>query len=168
VRLAAAEATLTRVLSLTPKHAMAHCLLGFVQINTNRAIQGIAECEKALELDRNLAHAHGFIGLAKCFSGRAEETEAHVQEASRLSPRDDKTSDWMGMIGVAKSYLGDDDAAVGSFRRSIEANRNAPHSCISFWPLPWLIRVGLMKRGPRYKPGLLSIRLSPSRASAPV
>jgi TolB-like protein/class 3 adenylate cyclase/Flp pilus assembly protein TadD len=126
VRLAAAEATLTRVLSLTPKHAMAHCLLGFVQINTNRAIQGIAECEQALELDRNLAQAHGFIGLAKCFSGRAEETEAHVQEAFRLSPRDNKTSEWMGMIAVGKSYLGDDDAAVGSFRRSIEANRNAP------------------------------------------
>jgi TolB-like protein/class 3 adenylate cyclase/Flp pilus assembly protein TadD len=126
VRLAAAEATLTRVLSLTPKHAMAHCLLGFVQINTNRAIQGIAECEQALELDRNLAQAHGFIGLAKCFSGRAEETEAHVQEAFRLSPRDNKASEWMGMIAVGKSYLGDDDAAVGSFRRSIEANRNAP------------------------------------------
>jgi TolB-like protein/class 3 adenylate cyclase len=125
VRLAAAEATLTRVLSLTPKHAMAHCLLGFVQINTNRAIQGIAECEQALELDRNLAQAHGFIGLAKCFSGRAEETEAHVQEAFRLSPRDNKTYDWMAMIGVAKSYLGDDDAAVGSFRRSIDTNRNA-------------------------------------------
>jgi TolB-like protein/class 3 adenylate cyclase/Flp pilus assembly protein TadD len=126
VRLAAAEATLTGVLSLTPKHAMAHCLLGFVQINTNRAIQGIAECEQALELDRNLAQAHGFIGLAKCFSGRAEETEAHVREAFRLSPRDNKTSEWMGMIAVGKSYLGDDDAAVGSFRRSIEANRNAP------------------------------------------
>jgi tetratricopeptide (TPR) repeat protein len=29
------------------------------------------------------------------------------------------------MVGVAKSYLGDDDAAVASFRRSIETNRNA-------------------------------------------
>jgi tetratricopeptide (TPR) repeat protein len=125
VRLAAVEATLTRVLSMIPNHAMAHCLFGVVQIFTNRAIQGIAECEQALELDRNLAQAHGWIGLGKCFSGRAEETEAHVLEAFRLSPRDNRTYDWMAQLGVAKFYLGADDAAAASFRRSIEANRNA-------------------------------------------
>jgi len=126
VRLATAEATLTRVLSMIPNHAMAHCLFGVVQIFSNRAIQGIAECEQALELDRNLAPAHGWIGLGKCFSGRAEETEAHVLKALRLSPRDGKSYDWMAQSGVAKSYLGDDEAAVTSFRRSIETNRNAP------------------------------------------
>jgi TolB-like protein/class 3 adenylate cyclase/tetratricopeptide (TPR) repeat protein len=126
VRLAAAEATLAKVLSMIPNHAMAHCLFGVLQIFSNRAIQGIAECEQALELDRNLAQAHGWIGLAKCFSGRAEETEVHVLKALRLSPRDSKAFNWMAQLGVAKSYLGDDDAAVGSFRRSIESNRNAP------------------------------------------
>jgi TolB-like protein len=126
VSLAAAEATLTRVLSLTSNHAMAHCLFGVVQIFSNRAIQGIAECEQALELDRNLAQAHGWIGLGKCFSGRAEETEAHILKAFRLSPRDSKNYNWMAQLGVAKSYLGDDDAAVASFRRSIETNRNSP------------------------------------------
>jgi TolB-like protein/class 3 adenylate cyclase len=126
VRLATAEATLTRVLSMMPNHAIAHCLFGVVQIFTNRAIQGIAECEQALELDRNLAQAHGWIGLAKCFSGRAGETDDHVQEAFRLSPRDSRTFEWMAQLGVAKSFLGDDDAAVGSFRRSIETNRNVP------------------------------------------
>jgi TolB-like protein/class 3 adenylate cyclase len=125
-RLAVAEATLTRVLTMIPNHAMAHCLFGVVQIFSNRAIQGIAECEQALELDRNLAQAHGWIGLGKCFSGRAEETEAHVLKALRLSPRDSKAFNWMAQLAVAKSYLGDDDAAVGSFRRSIESNRNAP------------------------------------------
>jgi len=124
VHLAAAEATLTKVLAMMPNHAMAHCLFGVVQIFTNRAIQGMAECERALELDRNLAQAYGWIGLAKSFIGRAEETEAHVLDAFRLSPRDNKTYDWMTMIGVAKGYLGDDDAAVAAFRRSIETIRN--------------------------------------------
>jgi TolB-like protein len=126
VRLAAAEATLTKVLSMMPNHAMAHCLFGVVQIFTKRAPEGIAQCEQALELDRNLALAHGWIGLAKCFIGRPEETEAHVLEAFRLSPRDNKTYDWMAISGIAKFYLGADDAAAASFRRSIEANRNAP------------------------------------------
>jgi hypothetical protein len=47
-------------------------------------MQGIAECEHALELDRNLAHAHATIGLGKIFIGRAEETEAHIAEACAL------------------------------------------------------------------------------------
>ena len=48
---------------------------------TNRAAQGIAECERALALDPNFADAHAIIGLAKIVIGRFEETEAHVQEA---------------------------------------------------------------------------------------
>ena len=32
--------------------------------------------------------AHSIIGLGKIFIGRAEETEAHISEALRLSPRD--------------------------------------------------------------------------------
>ena len=57
-------------------------VLGF----TNRAARGIAEYERALALDRNMAGAHALIGQNKLFIGRAEETEAHVLEALRLSP----------------------------------------------------------------------------------
>ena len=74
-RLAAAEATLTRR-CLRADDAMAHYRLGLVQIFSNRAAQGIAQCEQALALDRNLAVAHGLIGGAKYFSGRNAETEA--------------------------------------------------------------------------------------------
>jgi hypothetical protein len=43
---------------------------------TNRAAQGIGQCERALALDHNLADAHGCIGMAKYFVGRAGETAA--------------------------------------------------------------------------------------------
>ena len=36
----------------------------------------------------NLAAAHAWIGLAKYLTGRNEETEAHILEALRISPRD--------------------------------------------------------------------------------
>jgi hypothetical protein len=62
--------------------------LGYVDILTKRAVEGIAECEHAPALDRNLAHAHSVIGAGKIYIGRAEETEAHIGEALRLSPRD--------------------------------------------------------------------------------
>ena len=52
---AAAEAKLTRALSSVPDHADGHLVLGFLYILTKRAAEGIAECEHALQLDRNLA-----------------------------------------------------------------------------------------------------------------
>ena len=119
-----AEATLVKALSLVPDHAQAHMLLGFVQISTNRAAQGIAECEQALSLDRNLAAAHGWIGIAKVYMGRAEETEAHIREALRLSPRDTGAFRWVHFIGVAKMHLNADFEAVAWLRRGVELNRN--------------------------------------------
>ena len=88
--------------------------------------EGIAECEHALALDRNLAAAHAIIGLGKIFIGRAEETEAHVGEALRLSPRDTMAYIWMTIAGIAKNHLGSCEQAVAWFRRAIEANRNYP------------------------------------------
>jgi TolB-like protein/class 3 adenylate cyclase len=122
--LAAAEAKLTKALSSVPDHALGHLLLGHVEIITKRAAQGIAECEHALELDRNLAAAHASIGLGKVFMGRAEESEAHVVEALRLSPRDTLAYVWMATAGVAKNELGLWDQAAAWFRRAIEVNRN--------------------------------------------
>jgi TolB-like protein/class 3 adenylate cyclase len=124
--LAAAEAKLTKALSLVPDHALGHMHSGLVYIWTKRAVQGIAECEHALALDRNLAHAHSFIGLGKIYSGRAEEAEAHIGEALRLSPRDTMAYVWMHLAGVAKNYLGSWEQAVSWCRRAIEANRNYP------------------------------------------
>lgn len=118
------ETSLARILAQLPNHAMSHCLMGVVQIFTKRAAQGIAECERSLALDRNLAAAHAWIGLGKCNLGHAEETEACVMESFRLSPRDNRAFSWMNTAGVAQSYLGADQAAVHWFKRSIQTNRN--------------------------------------------
>ena len=77
-------------------------------------------------LDRNLATAHAFIGYAKYALGHSEETEAHVQEALRISPRDIFAYQWMTFAGVAKMLLHSDADAVAWLRRGIEANRNFP------------------------------------------
>ncbi len=125
---AAAEAKLTKALSSVPDHARGHVYLGFVEIFTRRAAEGIAECEHALALDRNLADAHAFIGFGKIYVGRAEETEAHVAEALRLSPRDTMAYTWMTIAGLAKLHLGSWEQAVSWCRRAIEANRNIPQT----------------------------------------
>ena len=127
-RLAAAEAVIIKVLSSTSQHATAHMLLGSIYISTKRSDQGIAECEQALALDRNLADAHGWIGLAKYQIGRAAETEAHIHQALRLSPRDTKVPSWAHFVGLAKLQLGVYEEAIAWSRQSVKANRNFPFS----------------------------------------
>jgi TolB-like protein/class 3 adenylate cyclase len=123
---AMAEAKLIKALSSVRDHARALLYLGLVHIWTKRATEGIAECEHALDLDRNLAEAHSAIGLGKIFVSRAEETEAHIAEALRLSPRDSVAYLWMTNVGIAKNQLASWEQAVGWLRRAIEANRNFP------------------------------------------
>jgi tetratricopeptide (TPR) repeat protein len=125
-RLAEAEAALIRALSIAPNHSLAHLMLGIVLMFTKRPAQGIAECERALALNRNLANAHAFIGLAKCTLGHAEEAEASILEALRLSPHDVFAYQWMTFAGTAKLLLQSDADAVVWLQRGIELNRNFP------------------------------------------
>ncbi len=128
---AVAEAMLLKVLSLAPNHAFAHLLLGSVLNATNRAAQCISECERALALDRNLADAHAEIGLARHLMGQGAETEAHVNEALRISPRDISAHRWLAIVGISKLQILADAEALVWFRRSIELNRNYPLA--HFW-----------------------------------
>jgi len=124
--LAAAEANAIRVLSFIPDHALAHLILGHINIFANRAAQGIAECEQALRINRNYANAHSMIGYAKYCMGRAVETEGHVMEALRLSPRDIYAYWWLLCLGLADIQLGEYAEAAHWLRRSVEANWNFP------------------------------------------
>lgn len=120
----AAETTLLKALSLAPNHSWAHVNLGTVLVYTNRVAEGVAECERALALDRNLAIAHGVMGIAKLFSGGGADTEGHINQALRLSPHDIFAFAWMGDVGFSKIQLGAEAEAVTWFRRGLETNRN--------------------------------------------
>ena len=62
----------------------------------------------------------------KLHLGRGGETEAHVEQALRLSPRDTLVYIWTMMVGLAKFWHGADAEAIVWLRRSLEANRNYP------------------------------------------
>jgi tetratricopeptide (TPR) repeat protein len=114
-----------------------------VQIFTNRVTQSIAEAEQALALDRNLAIAPAITGAGKTFAGRAEENEAHVQEALRLSSRDRRAYEWMASLAATKLNLGAYAEAAHWARRSIEANRNLPLA--HFWLAAALAQLGRLE-----------------------
>jgi TolB-like protein/class 3 adenylate cyclase len=123
-RLAAAEALAVKAVSIAPEKASGHLCLGVVYIYTNRAAQGISELERALAIDRNIAAAHAYIGLAKNFVGRGEESTRHIEDALRLSPRDMAVYLWRTFHGSVKVFLAKNEEAVEELRRAIEANRN--------------------------------------------
>jgi TolB-like protein/Flp pilus assembly protein TadD len=129
---AAAEAKFLKALAAAPNHAFAHMMMGYQLGWTNRAQRALEEFERALSLDANLAAARAGIGFALMCAGRAEETEAHVMEAFRLSPRDARIAVWCSNAGAAKAHLGEYEAAVTWLRKSIDANRNNP------WAFPYL------------------------------
>ena len=148
-RIAAAEESLTKALSLAPENAIAHLLLGVVQMHTDRALQGIRSCERALDLDRNLAAAHAQIGDCKSVLGQPEETEAHIQEALRLSPRDRDVYLWF----ISPDWP--NFSSAGKRRQSFGcAGRSKPTGIIpthiSFWGPLWRISAGCLKRGPKF------------------
>jgi tetratricopeptide (TPR) repeat protein len=124
--LSTAEAKLTKALSSIPDHALGHLYLGVVGMYTKRAAEGIAQCEHALQLDRNLVLAHIYVGWGKIIVGRADETEAHIGEALRLSPRDTMAYSCLSMAALAKLHLGVYEQSVAWCREAIEANRNYP------------------------------------------
>ena len=59
---------------------------------------------------------------------RNEETEAHILEALRTSPRDSNAWAWMLYVGMAKFRLSRDAEALAWLNRSIEFNPNSPAS----------------------------------------
>lgn len=141
-RLSAAEVIATEALSLAPNHPTARVALGTALMCSKRAAQAIAEFEHTLSLDRNSALAHSLIGYAKHLLGRNAETEAHVTEALRLSPRDPHAHSWLVWVGNAKVALNDDKEAVVWLRRGLEANRN--YSVAHFQLAAVLVRLGEM------------------------
>jgi TolB-like protein/Flp pilus assembly protein TadD len=124
--LAEAEASLTKALARAPNHAGAHHEMGVLLRATNRAQRAIEEQERALAIDPNMAVARAQMGVTQMVLGRAEETEAYVLEAIRLSPRDPMMYLFLYFVGMAKAYLGEYTQALPWLRKSIDANRNFP------------------------------------------
>ena len=111
------------------------CCSAPCRFRRDRIANGIAQCRRSLALDRNLADAHGFIGLGKYQSGQSEEVEGHIQEALRLSPRDTRAFLWFMFVGLGKLSINADREAVDWFRRSLEAQPKS-RACLIFTLLP--------------------------------
>ena len=122
----AAEAAVTKALALVPDSADAHVTYGTVLFAQRVPERALREFQLALEIDSNLAVAHAYLGVMKYVLGRAGESEGHVKEAMRLSPRDPLLFYWQFVTGLADFYLGQLDRGIESLRKSVEIYPNWP------------------------------------------
>ena len=119
-----AETTITAALTLAPGNALAHFVRANVLHVSGETERSLRELELALSLDHNLAWAHADAGFTKVLLGRAEEAEADLMNAIRLSPRDPGLDRWYGLLGIADLFLGRLELALERLRKSAEMNPN--------------------------------------------
>ena len=120
----AAEQAIDKALRLAPGNAHAHFCRAELWSAQRSPERSLRELEIVIELNRNYADAHAFVGITKVFLGRAEETEQHVAEAMRLSPHDPMLAIWHLYAGGANLHLDRIDRAVNELQRSVEINPN--------------------------------------------
>jgi len=119
-----AETAITEALTLAPGNALAHFVRANVLHISGATERSLRELEFAITLDRNLAWAHADAGFMKVLLGRAEEAEADVANAIRLSPRDPWLDRWHSLLGIADLFLGRLESALDRLRKSVEMNPN--------------------------------------------
>lgn len=123
-QLRVAETAITKALALAPGNAAAHLVYGNVLHVSGATERSLREFELAVTLDRNLAWAYAHAGFAKVLLGRAEEAEADLMNAIRLSPRDPGLDRWYALLGIADLFLGRLKTALERLRKSVEMNPN--------------------------------------------
>ncbi|BCG04575.1 adenylate cyclase (plasmid) [Paraburkholderia sp. PGU19] len=116
----AVDAATAKALRTAPNNALAHYARATALLRMRAPERALRECELAIVLDQNLALAHAYAGFMKLVLGRPAETEAHLVEAIRLSPRDPQLWHWYFYLGAADLYLGRVDAAVEPLQKAVE------------------------------------------------
>lgn len=123
-----ADELIERAIARKPDDAAAHQYKALLRRAQRRSREAIAAAERAVSLNRNLAGAYTEIGWNYALLGQPEKTESYVRQGIRLSPRDPFLVYWWLYIGVAQLHKGQDEEAVDTFRKAIDADPGFPSS----------------------------------------
>src|SRR6516165_751309 len=109
-------------LELQPGHALAHCVQGMLYSAVGELEQAEAAFRLTLAIDPGLGSAHAFLGYNRALLGNAGETLPAIERAMRLDPTDRHHSIWLFFGGFAELLVGQTEAAIALFRRSLARN----------------------------------------------
>lgn len=108
-----------KAISLDERDAMAHVVLGRIQLLRCKHEDAIEELETALRLNPNFADAHHGLGLALTMSGRPEEALPQFENAIRLSPYDPRAPSFHEMRAWSLIVMGRHIEAAESARIAV-------------------------------------------------
>jgi adenylate cyclase len=98
--------------------ASAHAMLGRVLSMRHEHDLAIAEWDKAIELNPNMAQAQFGRGLALVLSGQPDDAIVNLENAARLSPRDPNYYAFLVILAWANLLQGRYDGALEWARRA--------------------------------------------------
>ena len=117
-----ASADISRTLSLQGDDPTALFLVGGASHFMARHRASVGLLERAIQLNPNLAMAHGLLGISYASVDRPMDGLAHIDRALRLSPRDPMTYLFFAGQALCKFVSGDFLGAISSAERGIIIN----------------------------------------------
>jgi Tfp pilus assembly protein PilF len=114
-----------RAVSLDPKNAEGHWIVGVAYARNGETERAWASCETAMALNPNNDCAHVCAGVTKMTMGRPTEAVAHFQRSLRLNPRFRPFTKY-GYMGLAHLQAGQDEDAIAMLNRAIAGSANDP------------------------------------------
>jgi TolB-like protein/Flp pilus assembly protein TadD len=109
-----------RAAELDDSDPWAHLALGFLAFSMRRTDEAAEEFQHALDLNPNFAAAHGYLGWALAFDGRADQAIAHLELAIRMSPHDPQNAIFNTGIAVVHYLSGRFAEAVSFGRKALQ------------------------------------------------
>jgi tetratricopeptide (TPR) repeat protein len=106
----------TVAVALRPGSAGAHLNLGYVLDKTGFTDEAMAECRRALQLDKNFAPAHDNLCKILAEKGLFDDAMAECQEAIRIKPGDALARCNLGYVLKEKGHF---DEAIQAYRQAI-------------------------------------------------
>jgi adenylate cyclase len=128
-----AERLIEQVLTISPRHPLAHFAKAQVLRAQYRYDAAIPEYEIAIAANRNWVVAIAALGLCKFLSGSIEEAIPAQEQAIRLSPRDPRLPNWYWRIGMVHLLQSRTEEAIRWLEkaRSVNPRLSGPHGWLA-------------------------------------
>jgi TolB-like protein/Flp pilus assembly protein TadD len=119
-----ADELAARAIAVDANNPFGHVAKGNVLRVERRFEDAVAEFERALALDPNLAEAYGSLGYIQIAIGQYQNAIEFFDKATRLSPQNQQLAFWNTGNGLAYFGLQQYDQAIEWARRAIAVNPN--------------------------------------------
>ncbi len=113
-----AERLLTPVLTRDPENAFARAVQCWLQRFSDRAREAIANCQRSLQANPNLAATHAIIQGAYRTENNLLQALYHIEMAFQLSPRDPLLPTFYSIRGATFFHMGRYPEAIADFEQT--------------------------------------------------